>query len=158
MVDNIKFNGERYSVRLPWKAGDGRLPMNYQLCCSRLRGLNRRLDKDPVLAKEYNEVIQEQLREGIIERVTEKNEPEDVHYLPHNPIIRKTAETTKLRVVFDTSAKERKGENSLNDCLHVGPSLAPRMFDVLVRFHEHKIVLVGDIKKAFLQIEISPED
>ena len=121
LVDNIKFNGGRYSVRLPLEAGYGGLPTNYQLCCSRLRGLNRRLNKDTALAKEYNEVIQEQLREGIIERVTEKNEPEDVHYLPHHPIIRNTAETTKLRVVFDALAKERKGANSLNDCLHVGP-------------------------------------
>ena len=96
-----KFSGERYSVRLPWKAGYGRLPMNYQLCHSRLRGLKRRLNKNLALAKEYNEIIQEQSREDIIERVTEKIEPEDVHYLPHHPIIRKTAETTKLRVVFD---------------------------------------------------------
>ena len=147
LIDNIKFNGERYSVRLPWKVGYGRLSTNYQLCRSRLRDLNRRLDKDLALAKEYNKVIQEQLRERIIERVTEKNEPEDVHYLPHHPIIRKTAETMKLRVVFDASAKERKGANSLNDCLHVGPPLAPLMFDVLVRFREHKIVLVGDIRK-----------
>ena len=88
-------------MRLPWKAGYGRLPTNYQLCWSQLRGLNRRLNKDPALAKEYNEIIQEQSREDIIERMTEKNEPEDVHYLPHHPIIRKTAETTKLRVVFD---------------------------------------------------------
>ena len=39
LVDNIKFSGERYSVRLPWKAGYGRLPTNYQFCRSRLRGL-----------------------------------------------------------------------------------------------------------------------
>ena len=41
LVDNIKFNGERYSVRLPWKAGYGRLPTNYQFCRSRLRGLKK---------------------------------------------------------------------------------------------------------------------
>ena len=36
--------------------------------------------------------------------------------------------------------------------------LTPLTIDVLVRFLEHKIVLVGDIKKAFLKIKISPED
>ena len=32
------------------------------------------------------------------------------------------------------------------------------MFDVLVRFRQHKVALVGDIQKAFLQIEVNPED
>ena len=52
----------------------------------------------------------------------------------------------------------RKNAPSLNDCLHVGPPLAPLMFDVLVRFREHKVALARDIKKAFLQIEVNPED
>ena len=41
LVDNIKSNDERYSVRLLWKAGYRRLPTNYQLCRSRLRGLKK---------------------------------------------------------------------------------------------------------------------
>ena len=73
------------------------------------------------MAKEYNEVIQEQLNEGIVEEVAKENQPESLHHLPHHPMIRKTVETTKLRVVVDGSSKERKGANSLNDCLHVGP-------------------------------------
>ena len=83
---------------------------------------------------------------------------EKIHYLPHHPVIRKTAETTKLRIVFDESAKVRKDAPSLNDCLHVGPPLAPLMFDVLVRFREHKVVLVREIQKAFLRIEVNRED
>ena len=66
--------------------------------------------------------------------MTEDEPNEKVHYLPHHPVITKTAETTKLRIVFDVSAKGRKEAPSLNDCLHVGPPLAPLMFDVLVRF------------------------
>ena len=90
--------------------------------------------------------------------MTEDQPNENIHYLSHHPVIRKTAETTKLRIVFDASAKVRKDAPSLNDCLHVGPPLAPLMFDVLVRSREHKVALVGDIQKAFLQIEVNPED
>ena len=32
------------------------------------------------------------------------------------------------------------------------------MFDALVRFQEHKVALLGDIQKTFLQIEVNTED
>ena len=48
----------------------------------------------------------------------------------------------------------RKGASSLNDYLHVGSSLAPRLYDVLLRLREHQVILIGDIRKAFLQIEV----
>ena len=47
---------------------------------------------------------------------------------------------------------------SLNDCLHVGPSLTPLILNMLIRYREKPIVLVGDIEKAFLNIEIDPSD
>ena len=46
----------------------------------------------------------------------------------------------------------------LNDCLHVGPSLTPMIFDILLRFRVSPVAIVGNIKKAFLNIEIHPED
>ena len=46
----------------------------------------------------------------------------------------------------------------MNDCLHLGPSHTPLMFDMLIRFHEKPIVLVGEIKKEFLNTEINPSD
>ena len=34
---NISFDGERYSVKLPWKVGHDTLPTNYELSLSRMR-------------------------------------------------------------------------------------------------------------------------
>ena len=34
---NIKFTGDRYSVKLPWKAGHGPIPLNYTSCLGRLK-------------------------------------------------------------------------------------------------------------------------
>ena len=74
----------------------------------------------------------------------------NVHYLLHQAVIRRDAETTKLRMVYDASSKETKNGTSLNDCLHTGPSINPLLFDILVRFRENKIAVVRDIKRHFL--------
>ncbi len=40
----------------------------------------------------------------------------------------------------------------------MGPSLTPLLFDILLRFRENRIVLIGDIEKAFLNVEVDRED
>ena len=157
-VDSITFNGTRYSVKLPWKEGHNSLPSNYELSLSRMKGQIRKLRKELEVLEEYNEVIKEQLTSGVIESVTELERADKVHYIPHLAVVRKEASTTKVRVVYDASAKLGKGGTSLNDCLHVGPSLNPLLFDILVRFREKRVALVGDIQKAFLNIEVPERD
>ena len=71
--------------------------------------------------------------------------------------MRPDKETTKLRVVFDASAKHKGEGLSLNDVLDPGPSLLPLLYDILLRFRAGKVVLIGDIEKAFLNISIAPE-
>ena len=78
--------------------------------------------------------------------------------MSHQAVIRKDAETIKMRIVYHALAKESKSGVALNDCLHAGPSLNPLLFDILVRFRENKVALVGDIEKAFLNIEVDPGD
>ena len=79
-----------------------------------------------------------------------------MHYLPHSGVVRKDHNTTKLRIVFDVSAKIRN-EPSLNDILYSGPCLLPYLYDVLLRFQTGKIGLVGNNKQAFLQVEIAEQ-
>ena len=123
-----------------------------------MKGQIRKLRKEPEVLEEYNEVIKEQLTSGVIESVTELERADKVHYIPTLAVVRKEASTTKVRVVCDASAKLGKGGTSLNDCLHVGPSLNPLLFDILVRFREKRVALVGDIEKAFLNIEVAERD
>ena len=109
--------------------------------------------------EEYDSVIKDQLNKGIIERV-DSSEPSitgRTHYIPHHPVIRRDKETTKLRVVYDASAKTQ-GHPSLNDCLYSGPCLLPSILDVVIRFRFKKIALVADIEKAFLMVSIVPCD
>ena len=87
-------------------------------------------------------------------RVAELGEVGKVSYLPHSAVIREAAETAKVREVYDASCKDKNTRTSLNDCLHIGPSLTPLTFDILLRFRQLKVALVGDIAKAFLNIEV----
>ena len=111
------------------------------------------------MSVEYDAVFQKQLQQGIIERVPEEEEGFDnCYFLPHHGVVREDKETTKLRVVFDGSARAVSSDYSLNDCLDKGPNFTPHIFDILVRFRIHPIGIVADIEKAFHQIAIDPKD
>lgn len=89
--------------------------------------------------------------------VEDVNSEVEVFYLPHQAVIRKDKLTTKLRVVFDGSAKSSNG-NSLNDKLLCGPNLQNDLIDILLRFRIHQIVITSDIKMMYRQILIREED
>eukprot|EP00794_Sanderia_malayensis_P017909 gene17909-biopygen12897 len=158
VLDNISFTGGRYSVGLPWKLGHKPLGSNYNVSLQRLKSQVKKLEQSPTIYEQHNDIISQQAAQEIIEQVTELESTDTVHYLSHRAVVRENAETTKVRVVYDASSKNRKSEASLNDCLHVGPALTPLIFDVLLRFRTNPVALVGDIEKAFLNIEIHPKD
>ena len=79
-----------------------------------------------------------------------------IHYLPHHAVIRQDKETTKVRLVYDASA--RSNGPSLNDCLHTGPKFNQKILEILLRFQSYPIALVADIEKAFLMISVTPKD
>ena len=102
--------------------------------------------------------MQEHIQNGIIEEIPECPTGEVVHYVPHHAVMREDAESTKLRIVYNCSAKESLDKLSLNDCLETGPSLQPLLFDILLRNRMNLYCITGDIKKTFLQIRIHPQD
>ena len=81
------------------------------------------------------------------------NKKNPVFYLPHRPVVRADSTSTKVRPVFDASAKGVNGV-SLNDCMEIGPKLIPDLLAILLRFRRWKFGLIADITKAFLQIEL----
>ncbi|VDN39739.1 unnamed protein product [Gongylonema pulchrum] len=89
-----------------------------------------------------NTVLDEQpdLENGITEKV------EDAVIIP-------LRNTTKLRVVFDASAKTPH-EKSLNDELLKGPTILPESCGILLRFRQARIILLTDVEKAFHQIDL----
>ena len=78
-------------------------------------------------------------------------------YMPHQAVIRRDAISTKLRVVYDASAKSSSELPSLNDSIHPGLSLIPAIMDILIRFRAYKYGITADIEKASLQVNISED-
>ena len=61
-------------------------------------------------------------------------------------------------MVYDASAKTKKGSLSLNECLHRGPVILEDLCGLLLRFRAKKIGIIADIEKAFLQVALNPQD
>ena len=117
-IQTIDFKNGRYCVHLPWKSVHPVLSDNFELSQKRLLG---RLRQDPQVLWEYDKTIKEQMSKGIVE-IGEGSMVQNAskcHYLPHHAVIRKDKSTTKLRIVYDASAKTEGP--SLNDCLYAGP-------------------------------------
>ena len=136
-LKNIHFdeNEERYEVCLPRKEGFVPASNKYEMCVMRLRQLHSRLKKNKELLRDYDNVIKDQVKSDIIEAVPENDDDQAAtHFLPHHGVIRSDRETTKLRVVFDGSAKSDKSTASINECLEKGPNLVPHLFDIVVKF------------------------
>ena len=159
-LDSIKFDGQKYVVKLPFRESSPLLPDNYQLSAKRLNSMLSRLRKQPELLKEYDEIVRDQTEKGILEDV-DPNAPTVVsktHYLAHHPVIRDYKDTTRVRIVFDASAKVTQNSPSLNNVLHVGLSLIPKIVDILIRFRWYRVPLIGDIEKAFLNVRVDHSD
>uniref|UniRef100_A0A915D773 Peptidase aspartic putative domain-containing protein n=1 Tax=Ditylenchus dipsaci TaxID=166011 RepID=A0A915D773_9BILA len=95
-----------------------------------------KLKNTPEHLKLYDATLQDQLRKGVIE----------------------SRVTSKLRIVYDGSAKLNKQAKSLNSCLYRGPVLTSDLAGMLLRFRMPSIVITADIEKAFLQLGIREAD
>ncbi|XP_064472444.1 uncharacterized protein LOC135386595 [Ornithodoros turicata] len=109
---------------------------------------------------EYDQVIRQYLINGHAERIDVAS-PSPVaapdYYMPHHAVIRRERETTKVRIVFDASSSA-PGFLSLNQVLHAFPNLNSDILSLLLRFRMHRIGMVADIEKAFLQIALHKQD
>ena len=113
--------------------------------------MTSKLNKDVKLKNEYRKINSDYKEKGIMETV----DPPP----PHRPLLESPPrgqgkqETTKVRIVFDGSAKINRNEPSLNDTLYAG--LLPYKFDILVHFRIRKIAVVAYLKQEFLQIGVA---
>lgn len=107
----LQYKDNRYVLNWPYKGLNKVVSDNYQLCYFRLKSVLNRLKFDNLLVK-YNDIIKGQLPEGIIKEVKSNQECSKVSCLPYHPVVTPGKPTTKVRIVYDASAKS--GTNTLS--------------------------------------------
>ncbi|XP_055605651.1 uncharacterized protein LOC129753827 [Uranotaenia lowii] len=148
----------RYSVKYPKKEGFELMIGESFSAKSRLVSLERKLDKNPILKERYHAFMAEFIQLGhMLEVPVDDPEPTVVCYLPHHPVLKESSTTTKVRSVYNASAKTSTGF-SLNDSLRVSPVIQDELFDILLRFRKNLVVLLADIEKMYRQIVLHPDD
>ncbi|CAG2219807.1 unnamed protein product [Mytilus edulis] len=156
--ETLKFKNGRYYVKWPWKENTPELPDNRELAPGRLMSCVARMRKKPDLLTKYDTIIQDQIQKGIVEEVNEFRTGGRKHYISHHAVITPQKSTTKVRIVYDASAKTNNEMPSLNECLYRGPVLLNNLCGISMRFRLHKIAMVADIEKAFLQVGLQEDD
>lgn len=148
----------RFVLQLPMKNEIGCIGTTLNMATSRFLSMERKLQRDDALRIEYVKFMSEYLMMGHMEEIiNEKEIPTRTCYLPHHAIVKASSLTTKVRVVFDASAKGTKGK-SLNDVLLCGPTVQEDVFMILSRFRKHQIVIMADVEKMYRQIKIAKRD
>ncbi|XP_030569188.1 uncharacterized protein LOC115768652 isoform X1 [Drosophila novamexicana] len=100
--------------------------------------------------------MQEYISLGRMLLVT-NNQTKPQFHLPHHWVEKPDSKSTKLRIVFDGSAKSTSGA-SLNDLLLLaGPPIQPKIFNILLRFRLFKVAVCADIKMHRC-VRITPPD
>ncbi|GFU11213.1 uncharacterized protein TNCV_406401 [Trichonephila clavipes] len=75
------------------------------IASKRLDQLWTRLERDPAMQTLYSEFINEYELLQHMEKVKEDSDVEKGYYLPHHGVLRLSSKTTRLRAVFNASAK-----------------------------------------------------
>ncbi|XP_021953698.1 uncharacterized protein LOC110850572 [Folsomia candida] len=148
----------RFIVSLPLKTTPPDLGPSRDMAMQRLRQIERRLARQPTHKEEYVAFMKEYLDLGHMEVVPQEEiNTELCTYIPHHFVVKESSTTTKLRVVFDASAKTGNGK-SLNSCLLVGATIQDSLFDILLRFKTHIVAFTADVAKMYRQILVTKQD
>ncbi|XP_031351735.1 uncharacterized protein LOC116177021 [Photinus pyralis] len=147
----------RFIVSLPFRHSEPDLGDTFTMAYRSFKSLETRLIKNPELYNLYSEFMRNYLENGHMTLIA-SDEPKPIHscYLPHHGVIKVEKTTSKVRVVFNASAKGSKGI-SLNDTLLPGPKLQADLSGILVKFRVFPIIFLADIKQMYLQIQLTPE-
>ncbi|XP_066585195.1 uncharacterized protein [Prorops nasuta] len=127
----------RYIVRLPFRDNRATLGFSYNIAVKRLLNLEKKFTVNNDLKTRYSEILEEYINLNHMS-VVANDKVEQGYVMPHHAIHKDTSNTTKMRFVFDASAKSDNGV-SLNDVLMIGPVIQPKLFSHLIRFRTYNV-------------------
>jgi len=156
-LNNVSQNSQgRYIVKLPVREqmlnniGDSR-----ESALKRLRGIEGRFKRDPILKIQYAAFLDKYLSLGHMELRMELPIAEETisFYLPHHCVFKTVGQASKIRE-FDASCRSNSGVKSIT--LLMGPIVQQDLISILMRFRFFTYVITADIIKMYRQILMHP--
>ena len=154
----------RLIIPLFWNPSiKGHRSRNYKIAHSMLKSSHKKLSQINNGLIEVDKIFKEQEKEGIIEKIDNLSEYLELHpnaaFLAHMPVVREDAKSTKIRVVFLPTQKEKSTNPNVeyfsnNQCILSGPNLNNKIVTAVQNLRFGKYLLTYDLKKAFLSIEL----
>ncbi|ETN78563.1 hypothetical protein NECAME_10259 [Necator americanus] len=95
----------RYYTRLPFKLKQESVPDNFDHSFACLRSNWKILSKKPEYLDKYNDIIQDQLRRGIIGKPPSSQPSEPGTFLSHHAVINESKKQTKIRLVYNDASR-----------------------------------------------------
>lgn len=147
----------KFVVRLQFIKEPQVLGLSREMATRRFLYLEKKLGKNQELKKEYSAFMNEYKDLGHMVKISPSEIQEQHYFIPHHAVLNPGSSTTKLRVVFDASAKTSTNV-SLNEILANGPILQDDLFSIMVRFRTHTYVISADITKMYRQVLVHEKD
>jgi hypothetical protein len=135
---------------------------NYNLSKSLLLGNFRKLKYNSTKLELYDDVIKKQLQDGVIKLVDNTQsivQNKETAFLGHSGVFTEKDGKLKCRVVYLSNLKENATPGfSHNDASVPGANYNSKLSFALSQLRFDKYVIIFDLVKAFLQIQIAKSD
>ena len=159
VLENIERCPEsnRLIMKAPWdETKENKLAYNFNLAKGILNSLKRRLSGERLNA--YDEVLQDQLKQGVIEEIDLNEKTPNSSFIPHNAVFKENASSTKCRIVLLSNIKDNTNSMSHNQVSRPGVNLNHKIQIALLLLRFDKYLITFDIVKAFLQLMLKDSD
>lgn len=150
----------RVIAPLPKKAGayPDLVCENMQTGKRRIKRVEKMLEANDKYAHAYTAFIQNWIDTGVLKKTTleELRRHGKWTELPHHGVIR-VSKTTPVRPVIEGNAHD-PGKHSTNEVLDVGVNVLPMINEIVTNLRIKKHFIMSDISRAFVQVQLMPED
>lgn len=158
LMEKVTFYSEtqkQWSTSLLWKDEKIQINNNMPRAVAVLKSVENTAFRKG-LTTEVNAAFAEMSDNGYSEIVPidEVETTDPTYVLQCHPVFRPEAETTKVRIVMNASAKDPLTGLSLNDLLYQGPCLLPDQVSMLLKFRFNRFIVMTDISKMFFTIKL----
>jgi len=156
--DSIKYDAEAHkvSVTYPWTRGVCKLVDNLGQAVAFQASVERKLLKDETMKRLYNDELQKFIDRGAIVRLTQEEidgYKGPVSYMSHHAVFKPDSLTTPLRIVTNSSLKNRHADLSPNQWKEEGQNALSSLLEDVIGFRMQEVALVYDMTKAYQSIE-----